>query len=275
MYYDPVKNIFARIIKLHPYFRILFYKILDLMFLRSWYVRRELKRIRKMFGNNQIDIYDAGTGYGQYVYFMLNNLNPCSIYAVDVKRDWINDCMVFFRKIGKHNVKFGIEDLTQIEHKEKFDLIVTVDVMEHIEDDVKVFDNFYRALKPGGYLLINTPSIYGGSDVYHDNDESFVGEHARDGYSIEDFEEKLHPFGFKTFDTFYTYGYWGEKAWRYGIKYPILMVNYSKLSLLLLPVYYLFTFPFTLAFMNLDFKAKNKTGTGITFIAQKEPVDQE
>jgi SAM-dependent methyltransferase len=270
MQYDPVKNIFAGIINYHPFLRIIFYKILDLMFLRSWYVRRELKRIRKIFGDRKIEIYDAGTGYGQYVYFMLNNLQPCSIYAVDVKSDWINDCMAFFRKTGKKDVTFAIEDLTKIEHKEKFDLIVTVDVMEHIEDDVRVFDNFYRALKPGGYLLINTPSIYGGSDVYEEDDESFVGEHARDGYSKEDFEEKLHPFGFKTFDTFYTYGHWGEKAWRYGIKYPILMVNYSKFMLFLLPFYFLFTFPLTLVFMNLDFKSKNKTGTGITFVAEKK-----
>ena len=269
MYYDPVKNIFARIIKLHPLFRILFYKILDLMFLRSWYVRRELRRIRALLGKKKIDIYDAGTGYGQYAYFMSNELNPCSIHAVDVKRDWMNDCIVFFRKIDKKDVSFGFEDLTQIDHKEKFDLILTVDVMEHIEDDVKVFDNFYRALKPGGYLLINTPSVYGGSDVYNEDDFSFVGEHARDGYSIEDFEEKLHPLGFTTFRAFYTYGYWGEKSWRWGIKIPLQMINYSKLSLFLLPFYYLFTFSFTFVFMKRDFKSKNKTGTGVLFIAQR------
>ena len=47
MHYDPVKNIFAQIIKKVSFLRILFYKILDLMFLRSWYVRRELKKLRK------------------------------------------------------------------------------------------------------------------------------------------------------------------------------------------------------------------------------------
>lgn len=269
MHYDPIKNIFAGLIKYHPYLRILFYKILDILFLRSWYVRRELRRIRKIFGKQKIDIYDAGTGYGQYVHFMLNNMQPCTIYAVDIKKDWINDCMAFFRRIGKKDVTFGIEDLTQIEHKEKFDLILTVDVMEHIADDVRVFDNFYRALKPGGYLVINTPSIYGGSDVHSDDMESFISEHERVGYSREDFEEKLHPFGFKTFDSFYTYGKWGDKAWRLGIKIPIKMVNYSKMLLILLPFYYLFTLPFTLLFMYLDIKSVNKTGSGITHIAVK------
>lgn len=269
MYYDPVKNIFASIIKKIPFLRILFYKILDIMFLRSWYVRRELKKIRKKFGTKNIEIYDAGTGYAQYTYFMTKKLIPNSIYAVDVKKDWIEDAEFFFKRNKIDNVKFGIEDLTRIKHKNKFDLIVCVDVMEHIEDDVQVFKNFYEALKPGGYLLINTPSIYGGSDVHNESQESFIGEHAREGYSKEDLEIKLHPLGFKTHQMIYTYGFWGDKAWRFGIKYPMLLLNISKMFLIILPVYYLLTFPFTLLMMYVDYTTPNKIGAGINFIAQK------
>lgn len=269
MHYDPVKNIFARIIKRFSFLRVLFYKILDLMFLRSWYVRRELKKLRKKFGDKKITIYDAGSGYGQYSYFMSKYLQPCEIYSVDVKEDWIQDCKDFFSSQKINNVSFAIEDLTNVNHNEKFDLIVCVDVMEHIEDDVKVFRNFYNALKADGYLLINTPSIYGGSDVHDNDDESFIGEHARDGYSKEDLESKLHPLGFKTYQSKYTYGFWGDKAWRLGIKYPIMMVNVSKLFLIVLPLYYLITFPFTFIMMFIDFNVHNKVGSGINFIAKK------
>jgi 2-polyprenyl-3-methyl-5-hydroxy-6-metoxy-1,4-benzoquinol methylase len=269
MHYDPVKNIFARIIKRFSFLRVLFYKILDLIFLRSWYVRRELKKLRKKFGDNKITIYDAGSGYGQYSYFMSKYLQPCEIYSVDVKEDWIQDCKGFFSSQKIYNVSFEIEDLTKIIHTNKFDLIVCVDVMEHISDDVKVFRNFYNALKADGYLLINTPSIYGGSDVHDNDDESFIGEHARDGYSKEDLESKLHPIGFKTYQSKYTYGFWGDKAWRLGIKYPIMMVNVSKLLLITLPLYYLITFSFTLIMMLIDFNVHNKVGSGINFIAKK------
>jgi len=269
MHYDPVKNIFAGIIKKFPFLRILFYKILDLMFLRSWYVRKELRTLRKKFGSKKINIYDAGSGYGQYSYFMSKNLQPCDIYSVDVKEDWIKDCRVFFVSQKINNVSFGVEDLTSINHKDSFDLIVCVDVMEHIPDDVKVFQNYFCALKKNGYLLINTPSIYGGSDVQEGEDESFIGEHARDGYSQEDLESKLHPIGFTTHRSKYTYGFWGDKAWRLGIKYPIMMVNISKLLLIILPLYYLITFPFTFIMMLIDFNSVNKVGSGINFIAKK------
>lgn len=270
MYYDPIKNIFADTIRKFPFLRILFYKILDLMFLRSWYVRRELKALRAKFAKKNIDIYDAGSGFGQYTYFMSRKLSPCEILSVDVKEDWINDCKNFFKQKGISNVSFAVEDLTSISYQNKFDIIVCIDVMEHIPEDQKVFSNFYKAMKKGGYLLINSPSIFGGSDVHDSETESFIGEHARDGYSKEDLESKLHPLGFSTYKCRYTYGFWGDKAWRLGIKYPMLLLNFSKLFLIILPLYYLLTFPFTLIMMNLDFRTENKKGSGINFIAKKE-----
>ena len=270
MYYDPVKNIFANVIRKFPFLRILFYKILDLMFLRSWYVRRELMELRNKFGDSKIEIYDAGSGFGQFSYFMATKLKPCNILSVDVKKGWIGDCKEFFSRKNIKNVSFVVEDLINIPHQDKFDIIVCVDVMEHITEDKKVFSNFYNTLKKGGYLLINSPSTYGGSDVHHEEEESFIGEHARDGYSKEDLEAKLLPLGFSTFKSRYTYGFWGDKAWRLGIKYPMLFLNVSKLFLIILPLYYLITLPFTLILMSLDFYGENKIGSGINFIAIKD-----
>jgi SAM-dependent methyltransferase len=269
MYYDPVKETFASVIKNYPFLRIFFYKILNLIFLRSWYVRRELKNLRNEFGSKHIEIFDAGTGYAQYTYFIARKLRPNNIFAVDVKEEWIKDSQEFFSSKGFSNVQFGIEDLLSINYENKFDLIVCIDVMEHIENDIAVFKNFYSALKKGGYLLINTPSAFGGSDVHKDKEESFIGEHAREGYSREDFESKLKPIGFNIYSSKYSYGFWGDKAWRLGIKYPMLLLNISKIFFLALPVYFLLTFPFVFIMMLIDYHSDNKVGTGITLIAKK------
>lgn len=269
MLYDPIKNIFADTIRKHQSLRVLFYKTLDLMFLRSWYVRKELREIRKSFGNKIINILDAGTGFGQYTYFMSTKLQPNKILAIDVKEDWIDDCKNFFQTKNFQNIKFDVQDLIKINYKNEFDLIVCVDVMEHIEDDITVFQNFYNALKEDGFLLINTPSIYGGSDVHNHSEESFIGEHARVGYSTDELNKKLLPLGFKFYKAIYTYGFWGDKAWRLGIKYPMILLNISKLFLIILPFYYLLTLPFTLLMMNMDINIHNKTGSGITYIVKK------
>lgn len=233
-------------------------------------MKRELKIIRKDFGSKKINIFDAGTGYGQYTFFMSENLQPNKIYAVDVKEDWIKDNKEFFKRKDLGNISFAIEDLLTINHTEKFDLIVCVDVMEHIEDDVTVFKNFFNALKQGGSLLINTPSIYGGSDVHEDDEESFVSEHARVGYSDNDLSAKLSQVGFKNFYHKYSYGFWGDKAWRLAIKFPMVLLNISKIFFLVLPIYFLITFPFALVMMFADYNSNNKVGSGITFIAKKK-----
>lgn len=269
MHYDPVKDIFASFIRRMPFLRKLFYKILDIIFLRSWYARREIRLAVKEIGKNEFSVYDAGTGFGQYSYFIAKKFPHTSIRAIDVKEEYISDCKEFFNNQKFTNITFAIEDLTKIEHMDKFDLIICIDVMEHIKDDIKVFKNFFTALKPNGIVIINTPSIFGGSDVHSHEDESFIGEHFRDGYSKEDFTQKLESVGFKMRNLNYTYGFWGDNAWRLGIKIPILLANLSKLFILILPIYYLITFPFTLLMMFLDFKSDVKIGTGIIVSARK------
>ncbi len=118
-------------------------------------------------------------------------------------------------------------------------------------------------------MLINTPSIYGGSDVHDEDGESFISEHAREGYSFQDLESKLVPLGFEVYQKRFTYGFWGDKAWRLGIKFPMLMLNVSKLFFIVLPIYFILTLPITFLMMYLDYSGNNKVGAGVNFIVRK------
>lgn len=125
-------------------------------------------------------------------------------------------------------------------------------------------------MKSGGKLLIHTPSNLGGSDVHQEGDKSFVEEHARDGYSIEDITTKLCSTGFNVLYTKYSYGPIGTFAWRLVVKYPLLMVNVSKAFFVVLPFYYLLTLWFSLILMWIDFNTENTTGTGLLVAAEKK-----
>ena len=100
---------------------------------------------------------------------------------------------------------------------------------------------------------MNTPSNLGGSDAESEDDESFIEEHARLGYSKEDIIAKLERAGLKVTTFKYSYGKFGTISWRFGIKYPILMTGVSKAFILFLPFYYLFTLWFVLILMSLVF----------------------
>ena len=147
--------------------------------------------------------------------------------------------------------------------------------MEHIVDDQAVFENFYRSLKNGGMLLISTPSDKGGSDVHEHDDnknesESFIDEHVRDGYNAGQIQEKLKNAGFSKTEAKYSYGWPGKLSWKLSMKYPILMLNASKVFLVIIPFYYLLTYWLAFILNFIDVRKKHKTGTGLVVKAWKK-----
>src|ERR1051326_3456747 len=138
MQYDPIKRSLGNVFNKSPMLRKTFYSLLDLLLLRAWHVHKELKKIKPKEG---MQILDAGSGYGQYSFWMWKRFKGCSILAVDVKEEQVADCNNFFSSIGASNVKFEIADLTKFVQPDKYDLVLSVDVMEHILEDVQVFKN--------------------------------------------------------------------------------------------------------------------------------------
>jgi 2-polyprenyl-3-methyl-5-hydroxy-6-metoxy-1,4-benzoquinol methylase len=269
MQYDPIKKTLGSVFNKNPWLRILFYHLLDLLLLRTWHVKVAIRKWAKGIGGH-VSILDAGSGFGQYSYYLARKNKSWTITGVDVKEEQVTDCNGFFSKMGMSNAAFSVGDLTIFRKDEIFDLILSVDVMEHILEDVEVFKNFHASLKPGGMVLISTPSDQGGSDVHDQDHESFIDEHVRDGYNISEIQEKLKQAGFKKTEAKYNYSSPGKVSWRLSMKYPIVMLNVTKLFFIVLPIYYLVTFPFSLILNFLDVHITHTSGTGLIVKAWKE-----
>jgi 2-polyprenyl-3-methyl-5-hydroxy-6-metoxy-1,4-benzoquinol methylase len=267
MRYDPIKDAIARSVRGSALRRKLFYAVLGLVFLREWHVKRELRRVHRL---RPIKVMcDAGTGFGQYAYYCARHFKPEALLAVDVKREYIGDLNAFFGAARYPHVRCAVEDLTQPLHVQEFDLILSVDVMEHIADDIAVFRHFSQALQPGGTLIVNTPSTLGGSDAHEPGDESFIEEHARVGYDPAELTRKLEAAGLQVERRQFTYGPYGSVAWRLGIKWPMRLLGQTRLFFFLLPIYYLVTFPITLLLMSADYAFPPSRGSGLLFTARK------
>lgn len=269
MKYDPIKKSLGVIFNKKPFLRKLFYRLLDLLLLRTWHIKKAIKIWKRNYGK-EANILDAGSGFGQYSFYLSKQSKNWKILGVDVKTEQIEDCNRFFKRIGKsERINFEFADLTKFSKNQEYDLILSVDVMEHILEDVLVFKNFHQSLKEGGMVLISTPSDQGGSDVHDEDDHSFIDEHVRDGYNINEIEEKLKSAGFTKVEARYAYGAPGKISWKLSMKYPILLLNASKLFFIILPVYYIITYPISFILNYFDVNIKHTTGTGLIVKAYK------
>ena len=268
--YDPVKDKFSAIIRNSRILRRIFYFLLDLFFLRSWHLRRLISSTGSALdGQRPWKLLDAGCGFGQYDRFILSRFNNVTVDSVDVKKDYLRDNENYFKEdVSRGRIRFYYADLLQLETGKTFDMAICIDVLEHIEEDVRLMKNISEHLKEGGYFLMHSPSHYSEDDG--DEDDSFVGEHARPGYSKEEISDKLRQAGLEPRKVHYTYGFWGHKAWVVSVKWP--MIAFNKLGFFAaLPLffYYPVVMPFCLLMNATDLYTKNEKGNGVYALARK------
>lgn len=269
MQYEPIKRTLGRFFSGPPFMRRLYYFILDLVLLRTWHVARALRSVSRLIPVNA-RVLDAGSGPGQYSWRMSRMNRDWIITGVDIDNEQVKDCNDFFYKKGlSQRVGFIASDLVKYAEPDTFNLILSVDVMEHINDDDKVFSNFFDSLRDNGYLIVSTPSDSGGSDVYSENDLSFISEHVRNGYSVKEITEKLGKAGFSDIRARYTYGKPGNISWHLTMKFPIKLLNISYLFFIILPFYYLVLFPVSLILNIFDLCLSHRSGTGLLITARK------
>lgn len=97
-----------------------------------------------------------GTGEGDYDYIIAEHcrqLTACDINENDI---------AYAKKLnaGLTKVEYKVEDAVSLSfNNQQFDLIVSVDVIEHVGQPEKMVEEMSRVLKPGGFAFITYPQI--------------------------------------------------------------------------------------------------------------------
>lgn len=100
--------------------------------------------------NKSLKILDVGCGTGS----ILKSLkSKGELYGIDISDFAIKMCSSMgnfkLKRMDAENLKFP---------KETFDLIILLDILEHVKNDKKVIDRCYGVLKKNGVVIITVPA---------------------------------------------------------------------------------------------------------------------
>jgi SAM-dependent methyltransferase len=149
----------------------------------KWYNKWVFKKFENYLGG---DILEVGCGIGS---FTSELLKFGKVWAIDIDRNFIN-----YSRAKDQNLHIGLGDVEKRKYffgDRKFDSVVCLNVLEHIEGDEKALVNLHSLLKNDGNLIIIVPInqfLYGGID-------KAIGHFRR--YEGEEFIKKMNNLGFE------------------------------------------------------------------------------
>lgn len=116
-----------------------------------WYNRWTINKFSKYLNG---DILEVGCGIGNFTQMLTAFGN---VYAIDIDRDHVRDAQKLSK--GRAKIEFGdIEKQNTFFSGKKFDTVICLNVLEHIEGDRVALENIYSLLKKGGVLILLVPA---------------------------------------------------------------------------------------------------------------------
>lgn len=208
------------------------------------------------------NILDAGSGPGIFSFELGRRFPEARILGIDPLESAIDICKEIAIRSKVTNVAFLKKDIESLEEKNFFELILCVDILEHVEDDLKVLKTLFDVACPGGILILHVPALHRRYPVWKKSLNFDVETHVRIGYTIEEICAKIIQTGFSILDNGFTYGFWETLS--NNISYMITRARMKN------KILYSFAFPFLYLISWFGPRARPKElGAGIFIIAKK------
>lgn len=224
---------------------------------RSMYFQKAIHKIAHVM--NPKRVLDVGSGIGSYVFELSRQFPSSKIDGWEIDKKKLSFSRKFAEEQRFRNVSFAFGDIT---HKPRiriyYDVVLTVDVLEHISDYKKALSHMHQVLKPGGFLFIHTPQehqkrFFRLFDTWEHND------HVREGFSPDILKSDLRNIGFTEIEMVHTFGFFGSLTWELN---HMLLSKSFVLAGMLYPLLYMVS--------RLDGLVSNKKGLCLSVVARKK-----
>lgn len=160
--------------------------------------KKKIKQLHSALGKRKFSpktVCDVGAGYGIFLEELKAFFPSTSFFAIEPNSELAEKC----RSKGFETLQTTAEQ-SEI-WKEKFDLVISSEVIEHVYSCDRFIDSLYKLVKPNGYCLV-TGLGYEGFDILTllENSNSVFPPHHLNFLSIKGFEELFQRAGFSQVD---------------------------------------------------------------------------
>ena len=99
------------------------------------------------------DVLEVGCGVGTFTRLLVDSGRCRSLLSIDVSADAVAHCRANIQSPILEVKHTGVESVNGA-----FDLVICMNVLEHIEDDLAAFRHMLGLLRPGGTLFLLVPA---------------------------------------------------------------------------------------------------------------------
>lgn len=123
---------------------------------RNFTYRIHLSILSKYLFYNE-RVLDVGCGSGSVSFYVASMGNK--VVGIDISQKAIGICNETSKLLGLTNfTEFKVADCFSFKSREKFDFIIVIEVLEHLEEDERAIERFSELLNKNGKLFISVPS---------------------------------------------------------------------------------------------------------------------
>ena len=249
----------------------LFYRILGshgMLLKMCWYhVIRRVDRLKPDM-TQPLFVLDAGSGSGGCA-FALRTRRPRALFVcLDVVWDRVQECRRIKRGYRLSRINPVLADMQHLPFCGSFDLIYSIDALEHIPDDVAALRNLHDGLKRDGILILHLPRnrfeqkviLPVAKEIPHYLCE-IATTHVRPEYTEDEIRSKLLECGLSIKEFGYAQGLFGRLAFEIN-SLCLTRPNIRNVLAVL-------TYPLTAVLGYLDTILPHGTGNAFVIVAAK------
>lgn len=156
-------------------------------------------------------VLDVGCGHGYTLFWLARRFPQARFEGMDIDPQQIDGCRRAAQAAGLAHLHFRPGIYRDLPDEPVYDLVIAIDVLEHLYEDEEMLRKIAAVLRPGGQVVIHVPLRH---QVQRRILPIFrahtVDDHVRDEYLPHEITEKVARAGLHVARLDYGFGFWGE-----------------------------------------------------------------